>query len=188
MRQGSSGHVRAVLVSVLAVCLFAGIAVAQEGSYGGTLRVAVNYEVGSLDMALITTDLVSVIGIHIWETLYVYDAGGNPIPYLAEGLEYSEDGTVVTIHLRQGVLFHNGEEMDSEDVAASLRRAFEFGLRSNMIGAYVTDVATPDKYTVMLTFSSPFGPLTSLLAITTTATGWHQASMTWRWPIRILRS
>jgi peptide/nickel transport system substrate-binding protein len=164
MRRASSGHLQAVLVSVLAMCLFAGMAIAQEGSYGGTLRVAVNYEVGSLDMALDTTDLVSIIGIHIWETLYVYDSGGNPIPYLAEGLEFNEDGTVVTISLRQGVLFHNGEEMDSGDVAASLERAFEFGKRSNMIGAYVTDVATPDKYTVVLTFSAPFGPLTSILA------------------------
>lgn len=164
MRRGSSGHLRAVLVGVFALCLFTGIGVAQEGSYGGTLRVAVNYELGSLDMALDTTDLVSIVGIHIWETLYVYDEGGAAVPFLAESLEYSEDGTVVTIGLRQGVLFHNGEEMDSEDVAASLRRAFEFGLRSNMIGAYVTDVAAPDKYTVVLTFSSPFGPLTSLLA------------------------
>jgi peptide/nickel transport system substrate-binding protein len=164
MRRTSTGHLQAILVSVLVMCLFAGISMAQEGSYGGTLRVAVNYDVGPLDMALDTTDLVAIVCIHIWETLFVYDAGGNAIPYLAEDLDYNEDGTVATIRLRQGVVFHNGEEMDSTDVAASLRRAFEFGKRSNMIGAYVTDVATPDKYTVVLTFSAPFGPLTSILA------------------------
>jgi len=164
MRRASEKYLRVILMSVVAMCLCAGLATAQEGSYGGTLRVAVNNEVGSLDMALDTTDLVSIIGIHIWETLFVYDAGGNPVPYLAEDLEYNEDGTIVTIHLREGVLFHNGDEMDSGDVAISLERAFEYGKRSNMIGAYVTDVATPDKYTVVLTFSSPFGPLTSILA------------------------
>jgi len=164
MRRGLNVTLQAVLAGVFVICFVAGGVLAQEGLYGGTLRVAVNYELGSLDMALITTDLVSVVGIHIWETLYVYDVGGNPIPYLAESLEYNEDKTVATVRLRQGVLFHNGNEMDSEDVAASLKRAFEFGKRSNMIGAYVTDVATPDKYTVVLTFSSPFGPLMSLLA------------------------
>lgn len=34
----------------------------------------------------------------------------------------SRDGLTYTIKLRQGVMFHNGKEMTSEDVVASLKR------------------------------------------------------------------
>lgn len=37
---------------------------------------------------------------------------------LAESWEISEDSTEYTWHLRQGVKFHNGQEMTAEDAAA----------------------------------------------------------------------
>ena len=42
---------------------------------------------------------------------------------LAEGMPaVSPDGLVYTFKLRQGVKFHNGKELTSEDVVASLKR------------------------------------------------------------------
>jgi len=164
MRRGLNVTLQAVLVGVFVICFLAGGVLAQEGSYGGTLRVAMEAECPALDLALITANLASVVGLHIYETLFAYDEDFQPVPFLAESLEYNEDRTIATIRLRHGVLFHNGEEMDSKDVAASLRRSFQYGKRGKMIGGYVTDVAAPDKYTVVVTFSSSFGPLTNLLA------------------------
>lgn len=41
---------------------------------------------------------------------------------LAESWEWSEDGTSLHVKLREGVLFHNGDEMTAQDVAFSLER------------------------------------------------------------------
>ncbi len=45
-----------------------------------------------------------------YDTLVMWDQDLNIIPGLAESWEIAEDGTYI-FHLRQGVLFHNGNEM-----------------------------------------------------------------------------
>ena len=50
-------------------------------------------------------------------TLLDYDADGTPRPYLAESWEISEDNTEITWHIRQDVMWHDGEQTDAHDVA-----------------------------------------------------------------------
>ena len=52
-----------------------------------------------------------LIGWNMFEALFTFDADYNTVPMLAEGIEVSDDGLTNTITLRQGVPFHNGEEM-----------------------------------------------------------------------------
>ena len=73
-----------------------------------------------------TADLVGIITQHVYETLYTFDKNWNVTPMLAESMpEISPDGKVYTIKLRQGVKFHNGATMTSDDVVASLKRWME---------------------------------------------------------------
>ena len=56
----------------------------------------------------------------IVESLYAYEVGGTtPIPSLATGCEANADSTVWTCTLREGVTFHNGATMDSNDVVTT---------------------------------------------------------------------
>ena len=48
------------------------------------------------------------------------DSGKTIIPDLAHSWEISKDGKTYTFHLRQGVQFHDGAELTSEDVKACL--------------------------------------------------------------------
>lgn len=41
---------------------------------------------------------------------------------MAEDYELSEDGTSITLYIRQGVKFQDGTELTAEDVAFSLNR------------------------------------------------------------------
>jgi ABC-type transport system substrate-binding protein len=50
------------------------------------------------------------------EGLYKYDAAGVPQPTLATSCEANEDSTVWTCHLREGVKFHDGSDLDANDV------------------------------------------------------------------------
>ncbi|WP_435110530.1 ABC transporter substrate-binding protein [Nocardiopsis synnemataformans] len=59
----------------------------------------------------------------VFETLLEHESGGTEIVGgLAEEWEQSEDGTVWTFHLRDGVLFHDGDELNAEAVCANFDR------------------------------------------------------------------
>lgn len=150
-----------LVLSLMAVLI--GFSVMGQ-QYGGTLRYATIGEPPHLDLMVVTSDLSSTIGQHIFETLFTFDETYSPIPLLVDTYEKSVDGSEVTFHLRQGVLFHNGEEMDSGDVVASLERWGEYGIRGPIMYKHVLDTVAVDKYTVKLTFDAPFGPMESLLA------------------------
>ena len=86
------------------------------------------------------------------------------MPALAESWTISKDGTEYVFLLRKGVLFHNGKELDAEDVKWSLEyiqdpknRAYA---RSNI--APVNTVEALDKYSVKMTLKEPFTPLLAI--------------------------
>lgn len=58
-------------------------------------------------------------------TLVQYDEDLNPIPYLAESWEVSDDKTEITFHIRNDVYWHDGELTDAYDVAYTYNRAID---------------------------------------------------------------
>jgi peptide/nickel transport system substrate-binding protein len=76
----------------------------------------------TLDLHTTTAVIVQQITWHIYEGLYTYDKSYNAIPLLAESHAVSDKGRTYTFKLRKGVKFHNGKELSSADVVASLRR------------------------------------------------------------------
>jgi ABC-type transport system substrate-binding protein len=56
----------------------------------------------------------------IYDALLSYEVGGSAVkPGLAESYESNTDLTEWTFHLRQGVKFHNGADLDANDVVAT---------------------------------------------------------------------
>ncbi len=101
---------------------------------GGAANVAMIGEPQTLDPMASTADLVGTIMQHVYELLYTYDANSNVVPMLAESMPaVSKDGLVYTISLRKGVKFHNGKEMTSADVVASLQRWMDMAPRGKAV-------------------------------------------------------
>jgi len=153
------------LVSILILCLSIGFAVeAQEQDrFGGTLKVAVAAAPTTLDWQTSTSGSVREVSKYIWEGLIVFDASDKLQPMLAKDWEISEDGLTWTFHLLEGVLFHNGKEMTSEDVVASFKRWVEV----SPFAAVLTDISSinaVDKYTVEVKSNERLGALPSLMA------------------------
>jgi peptide/nickel transport system substrate-binding protein len=96
---------------------------------------------------------------HVIEYLFTMSEGNEYIPDLAEVFEVSEDGMSFTIPLRQGVPFHNGKEMTSEDVIASLGRWERMTQRGASLMETNTRLEAADDYTIELEFSEPNGGL-----------------------------
>ena len=95
----------------------------------------------------------------LYNTLLRLDKDFNPQPELAESWQFSADGHVLSMKLRQGVKFHTGREFTAQDVKFSWSFGTEerggFGSQMRQMFRLITDVKTPDKYTVDLMFERP---------------------------------
>jgi len=86
---------------------------------------------------------------------------GELIPQLAESISQVDD-THYDVKLRQGVHFHNGEEMTADDVVYTFKRLWDpdnKSPRANMGNmANIENIEAVDRYTVRWTTKVPFGP------------------------------
>ena len=131
---------------------------------GGTLRYAMIDTPPTLDQHIVTATLGTTISQHFFETLFTFNQAYEPVPFLAKGAEVRDGGKLIAIQLRQGVLFHNGKEMTSADVVASLNRWGKSGARGPVLFAHVEKVEADGKYGVKLLLKEPFAPWATLLA------------------------
>ena len=165
---------RAGVIFFLLVCgvLAAGLpALAGQAAIpqGGTLKVATVGEPPNLDVMTMPADLVTMIGQHIFEQLFAFDEQYGVKPMLAQSYKATPDGKTYTIQLRQGVKFHNGQEMTSADVVASLTRWTKVSSRGKIAAQSIESITASDGQTVVLKLKAPFAPLLSFLAFQNTA-------------------
>ncbi|HEX5530665.1 MAG TPA: ABC transporter substrate-binding protein, partial [Methylomirabilota bacterium] len=110
------------LILAIAVSLSGPVAAQETPRSGGVLKSAMIGEPPTLDLHWTTAVITQEIAFHVYEGLFTYDAKFAPIPMLAESYTMTPDGRRYTIALRKGIRFHNGKEMTSADVVASLTR------------------------------------------------------------------
>src|SRR6267142_1336255 len=138
-----------VLLVLAALALVAGSTLTAEAQKkGGILRVGNLGEPPALDAHWTTASITEMLTNHIYEGLYSLDGNNRPIPMLAESHTVSKDGLVYTFKLRQGVKFHNGKEMTSDDVVASLARWGKQSVYGKTLFSQVAEWKALDKYTV----------------------------------------
>ena len=122
---------------------------------GGDLVVVQSSNPPSLDAMVTSSQASRNINMNVYEQLYGFSEKVEPIPVLAEGVTISDDGLTYVFTLRKGVKFHNGKEMDSEDVRASLARFKEIGAQKAML-AGVTSIEATGPLEVTLKMEKPF--------------------------------
>jgi peptide/nickel transport system substrate-binding protein len=153
---------RALPTLLLAVAALAltGPAAAQEAPRpGGVLKAAMIGEPPSLDLHWTTAVITQQIAWHVYETLYTYDRNIQPVPFLAESHTVTDGGRRYTIALRKGVKFHNGKEMTSADVVASLQRWGKMATPGKALWKTVEAVEARDPHTVVIHLKEPSGSL-----------------------------
>lgn len=82
-----------------------------------TVRLAMYTEIDSLSPFKMTAGDTETVMDQVFDGLFDADEKGNLVPDLAESYTVSEDGTVYTFKLKEGVKFHNGKDFKAEDVA-----------------------------------------------------------------------
>ena len=95
------------------------------------------------------TNSGSMILHAVGETLWTVDEEGNVTLKLAESYEYTDE--YLTITVQSGILFSNGDELDAEDVLATLKHSAETERTSSMYEALDLDNAEiTDTYTLTI--------------------------------------
>ncbi len=162
----SRGIASRVLVHVIALVLvltaLAPVSAQQtqpQPRKGGVLRIAHIGEPPTMDWHWSSGAIVSHILNNLYEAPVAMDSKFQIHPMLAEKVDLSGDRLTYTFHLRKGVRFHNGKEMTSEDVRASLDRWGRVNFRGRIVFANVATLTSPDPSTVVMKLKEPYALL-----------------------------
>src|SRR5881394_4492312 len=79
-----------------------------------TLRIGLAEDPDILDPTMARTYVGRIVFAALCDKLFDIDDKLNIVPQLALSYETAQDGKTVTLKLRQGVKFHDGEVMDAE--------------------------------------------------------------------------
>ena len=93
---------------------------------------------------------------------------GEPVPTLAESMEFAPDGASVTFTMRQNVKFHNiapvnGRVMDMTDWKTSFDRFMEISPQRSTLQEILDKVEYPDANHMVLKMKFPYAPFKDLI-------------------------
>ena len=147
---------------LFASLMLAGIAQAQTLP---NLRIGLAEDPDLLDPTLARSFVGRVVFAALCDKLFDIDEKLTIVPQLAQSYEWSGDSKALTIKVRPGVTFHDGEKLDAAAVKFNLERHKTMA-GSNRRGelAPVASVDVVDAMTVRLNLSAPFSPLLAALS------------------------
>ena len=151
----------------------AGTESGNEAAAGEMFNIALTAPFTGFDPLRTNDSASTYVNAQIYETLYRIDPEtGESTPLLAADLpEYSDDGTTVTIKLREGVTFHDGTPFNSEAVKYTfdLIKDPDFGSARASIANSIDSMECPDDYTIVFHLLYDDGVFLAKLAHTNAA-------------------
>ncbi len=123
---------------------------------GVTLEVALWTPFSTLDWQSTVSHPLPQAMLPVFEGLFGLSKDFVPVPELAEAWDVSEDKLIWTFNLRKGVKFHNGRELNADDVKSSLERWRRVSPRGVMLN-HLREIVIADKHTVRMFFDQPIG-------------------------------
>ena len=168
-----------VLVLCLSLCML-GASAAAEGEK--IFRFAVLDDPDSFDPGYTLNSFAGPVFYNCFLGLVRYDTDDSLVPGAASGWDVSEDGTVYTFHLHEGMKWSNGMPVTSADFAYAWQRVLDPAFGSSgayMIYNYVANakeyydgnaawedvgIRTPDDLTLEVTLVSPCSYFIPLVA------------------------
>jgi peptide/nickel transport system substrate-binding protein len=148
---------------------------AAEPSEGGTIIVGLQAEPTTLDSQQISDYNSHRAAYGMYDHLLRFkDESTEVEPGLAESWEISDDGLVYTLHLRKGVKFHDGTDLNAEAVKFNIERQIDPNHPYHDTGEFpyaeftwgmVDKIEVVDEYTVNITLKEIFAPFLNHLAM-----------------------
>ncbi|KMO37940.1 ABC transporter substrate-binding protein [Methylobacterium aquaticum] len=144
-------------------CLLAGLALTTPmagGVQAQTLRFGLMEDPDALDPTLARTFAGRMVFAALCDKLVDIGPDLKPVPQLATEWAWSDDRKALTLRLRPGVRFHDGEPMNARAVKLSLERHLTMpGSQRRGEIAPIDTVEAVDDLTVRVNLKTPFAPL-----------------------------
>jgi ABC-type transport system substrate-binding protein len=122
---------------------------------GGTLIVAMDANPENFDPMISFDSYSGAVVDAVTEGLYKYNERIEPVPWLAERVDRPDEVTYV-FHIRRGVKFHDGTDLDAEAVRFSIERARNNqkspGFRD---GQQIAELTVTDPMTLRMVLKEP---------------------------------
>lgn len=160
----------ALLMAVVMVTL-TGCGGSGSDESGSSIIIGQSSEVANLNPMIQPRTPDSNVQCLIFDYLVIPDENLNYVGDLAESWDISDDGTIYTFHLQEGVKWHDGEDFNADDVVFTLTALAspEYtggneGRVMSIVGASEYQAGTADSvegikkiddYTVEITLASP---------------------------------
>jgi len=130
-------------------------AVAQDANK--TLRIVPHAGLAILDPIWTGGYITRNHGYMIYDTLFGMDAQGTPQPQMVQRREVGKDRKAWTFTLRDGLEFHDGKPVTSEDVIASLVRWGKRDALGQKLMAVTEAIEPVDPRAFRFRLREPFG-------------------------------
>jgi len=141
---------------------------ASEGTpqEGGTVVMAVTAETNGWNPALAQwADAGNVVGSSFLEPLFVYNAEGAIVPWVAESASPDDDTHQNwTVKIRKGITFQDGTELQAPALKQSIELAVFEGLSSLALGQLLDEVVVVDPYTINVRLKVRWAQFLNVLA------------------------
>ena len=128
--------------------------VAQQSK---TLRVVMHAGVRLVDPITTTAYIARDHGYMIYDTLFSTDEKLEIKPQMVDTYEVSSDRLTWTFKLRDGLKFHDGANVTSEDVIASLQRWGKVDGMGQSLLSFTAEMKAVDARTFQILLKEPFG-------------------------------
>jgi peptide/nickel transport system substrate-binding protein len=169
LRQMLRASAASASVVVAAIALAPQGACAAEPARGGELRVALPQVPAVPDPVVTTLGTNWLVASNVCEGLFGLDETWRPQPMLAQSFAYDEAANTLTVKLRQGIAFHSGAPLTSEDVVASLKRYAGSAGTGAVLKSLVSDISADGPDTVVFKLTGLTGVVPGLLTLTPAA-------------------
>jgi peptide/nickel transport system substrate-binding protein len=155
------------LLGLASAALLAGTAL-TPASAETVLRATMHADVRTLDPHWTTQTIAGIHGMLIYDTLFGVDDDGMPHPQMVGDYSVSDDGLEYSFTLRDGLKFHDGADVTTADVIASLKRWGEKDQAARAMFAHLDTMEAVDDKTFTMTFNAPYGLVLDTLGKTGT--------------------
>src|SRR5438094_8414368 len=138
-----------------ATCVGSLVAMAAPAAAETTLRVVMHSDLKILDPIWTTANITRNHGYMIYDTLLALDAQQQPQPQMLEKWEISDDMLVYTFTLRDGLKWHDGTPVTSDDCLASIKRWSARDVMGQSLMVSVAGLETVNPKTFRLILKQP---------------------------------
>ena len=128
-----------------------------------TLRFIAEAELKVFDPIWNTAYITRNHGYLVYDTLFGTDADGQIKPQMVDRTTVSSDGMTYTFTLRDGLLWHDGRPVTSEDCVESLKRWGKKDRFGQLLMTHTAKIAPVDSHSFTLALSEHFGPVLDAL-------------------------